>query len=45
MTINMHDSHVINIAQIREFLQAFRIIKFTGISQKEKSKLLKSFKK
>jgi len=36
MTINMNDSHVISIAQIREFLQASQIIKFEGVSQKEK---------
>lgn len=36
MTINMNDSHVVSIAQIREFLQASQIIKFEGVSQKEK---------
>jgi hypothetical protein len=36
MTINMNDSHVISIAQIREFLQASSIIKFEGVSRKEK---------
>ena len=36
MTINMNDSHVISIAQIREFLQASSIIKFAGVSRKEK---------
>jgi len=36
MTINMNDSHAISIAQIREFLQASSIIKFEGVSQKEK---------
>lgn len=36
MTINMNDSYMVSIAQIREFLQASKIIKFEGISQKEK---------
>jgi len=36
MTINMNDSHAINIAQIRTFLQASQIIEFEGVSQKEK---------
>lgn len=36
MTINMNDSHVATIAQIREFLQASQIIKFSGVSRKEK---------
>lgn len=36
MTINMNDSRAVSIAQIREFLQASRIIKFQGVSQKEK---------
>lgn len=36
MTINMNDSHVVSIAQIREFLQASAIIKFEGVSRKEK---------
>lgn len=36
MTINMNDSRVVSIAQIREFLQASQIIKFEGVSQKEK---------
>jgi len=36
MTINMNDSHVVSVAQIREFLQASNIIKFKGVSQKEK---------
>ena len=32
----MNDSHAVSIAQIREFLQASQIIKFKGVSQKEK---------
>ncbi len=36
MTINMNDSHAVSIAQIREFSQASQIIKFKGVSQKEK---------
>jgi hypothetical protein len=36
MTINMNDSHVVSIAQIRAFLQASEIIKFEGVSKKEK---------
>ena len=36
MTLNMNDSHAVSIAQIREFLQASQIIKFKGVSQKEK---------
>ena len=36
MTINMNDSHVATIAQIREFLQVSQIIKFEGVSRKEK---------
>lgn len=32
----MNDSHAINIAQIREFLQASQIIEFEGVSQREK---------
>lgn len=32
----MNDSHVATIAQIREFLQASQIIKFEGVSRKEK---------
>lgn len=36
MTINMNDSRAVSIAQIREFLQASQIIKFQGVSQKEK---------
>jgi len=36
MTLNMNDSHVVSIAQIKEFLQASQIIEFKGISQKEK---------
>ena len=36
MTITMDDSHVVSIAQIREFLKVSRIIDFEGVSQKEK---------
>jgi hypothetical protein len=36
MTLNMNDSHVVSIAQIREFLQASQIIKFESVSRKEK---------
>ena len=36
MTITMDDSHVVSIAQIREFLKVSRIIEFEGVSQKEK---------
>lgn len=36
MTIIMNDSHVVSIAQIREFLQASQIIKFESVSKKEK---------
>ena len=32
----MNDSHIVSIAQIRKFLQASQIIKFKGVSQKEK---------
>lgn len=32
----MDDSHVVSIAQIREFLKVSRIIEFEGVSQKEK---------
>ena len=32
----MNDSHAINIAQIKTFLQASQIIEFEGVSQKEK---------
>lgn len=36
MTINMNDSHVVTITQIRKFLQVSQIIEFKGVSQKEK---------
>lgn len=36
MTINMNDSLLVSISQIRSFLQASAIIKFEGVSQKEK---------
>ena len=42
MTINMNDSYVVSIAQIREFLQASQIIKFEGVSQKEKYAWIKN---
>jgi hypothetical protein len=32
----MDDSHVVSIAQIREFMKVSRIIEFEGVSQKEK---------
>lgn len=36
MTITMDDSHLVSIAQIKIFLQASQIVKFKGISRKEK---------
>lgn len=36
MTITMNDSHLMSIAQIKEFLKFSQIIKFEGTSQKEK---------
>ena len=36
MTITMDDSHMLSIAQIREFLQLSEVVKFEGISLKEK---------
>ena len=36
MTITMNDSHLVSIAQIRTFLQASQIIKFEGVSIREK---------
>lgn len=36
MTIHMNDSQVMSLTQIREFLQGSHIIKFEGISRKEK---------
>lgn len=36
MTIHMNDSQIMSLAQIREFLQGSQIIKFEGISRKEK---------
>ena len=36
MTITMDDSHLVSIAQIREFLQASQIVKFKGVSRKDK---------
>jgi transposase InsO family protein len=36
MTITMNDSHLMSIAQIKEFLKFSQIIEFAGVSQKEK---------
>ena len=36
MTITMDDSHMLSIAQIKEFLQLSEVVKFEGISLKEK---------
>lgn len=36
MTITMNDSHMMSIAQIKQFLKFSQIIKFKGVSQKEK---------
>ena len=36
MTIHMNDSQIINIAQVKEFLQGSRIIEFEGVSRREK---------
>jgi transposase InsO family protein len=36
MTINMDDSHLVSIAQIREFLQTSALVNFKGVSRKEK---------
>ncbi len=36
MTIHMNDSQIISLAQIKEFLQGSQVIKFEGISRKEK---------
>jgi len=36
MTISMNDSQIISLVQIKEFLQGAQIIKFEGISRKEK---------
>lgn len=36
MTITMNDSHMMSIAQIKQFLKFSQIITFEGISQKEK---------
>jgi transposase InsO family protein len=36
MTINMDDSHMVSIAQIREFLKISAIVRFKGVAQKEK---------
>ena len=36
MTITMNDSHMMSIAQIRQFLKFSQIIRFEGVSQKEK---------
>jgi len=36
MTITMNDSHLVSIAQIKQFLKFSQIIKFEGVSQKEK---------
>ena len=36
MTITMDDSHMLSIAQIKEFLQLSEVVKFEGVSLKEK---------
>lgn len=36
MTITMNDSHMMSITQIKQFLKFSQIIKFEGVSQKEK---------
>lgn len=36
MTVTMNDSHMLSIAQIREFVRSSQIIKFQGVSRKEK---------
>lgn len=36
MTITMDDSHIVSIAQIREFLKLSEAVKFEGVSLKEK---------
>lgn len=36
MTINMDDSHMVSIAQIREFLKISAIVRFKGVAQREK---------
>jgi len=36
MKINMNDSHILSIIQIKEFLQAAQIIRFESVSLKEK---------
>ncbi|MBD3299853.1 MAG: hypothetical protein GF347_00700 [Candidatus Moranbacteria bacterium] len=38
MTINMNDSRIISISQLKKFLQASIDFDFNGISQKEKYK-------
>lgn len=48
MTITMDDSHMLSIAQIREFLQLSEVVKFEGVSLTEKyqwtDKVLTRFK-
>jgi transposase InsO family protein len=36
MTINMDDSHLVSIAQIREFLKTSALVNFKGVSRQEK---------
>jgi len=36
MTLNMNDSHIVSIAQIKEFLKVVKEISFNGTSKKEK---------
>ena len=36
MTVNMNDSQAMSLGQIKEFIEASQIIKFEGVSQKEK---------
>jgi hypothetical protein len=36
MTVDMDDSHIVSIAQIREFLETSALINFKGVSRKQK---------
>lgn len=42
MTINMDDSHLVSVAQIREFLQTSALVNFKGVSKKEKYQWVES---
>ncbi len=48
MTITMNDSHIVSIAQLREFLKVAQSIEFKSVSKKEKyqwiNKILSKFK-